>query len=232
MKIIIPEKYQKYQIFIWLAFSAIVTGATLFLIIIPQIAKVIELNKFISESQQRIDGLNKKANFLQQLDTTAYKDNINNTLITLPDEKAYPGAINQVEVLVSQAGLRIAALSVSGLGKSKEGFDTYQLNVNVVGDSNSVNNLIDSLKKGPRVMTIGSIDVTSSQLGIYQILLQISTYFQPQQTHLGSIDQPIVDLTAEEVIVLTKFNEVIKSIPNTIVRPDPSAPKGKVNPFL
>lgn len=222
--------WSKYQIYIWPLLGGGISIILLSVVIIPQLFKVIENNKKIKETKQKIELLDKKASDLKQINLADYKDKYSKLNIVLPAQVDVPSAISQIQSLAASSNTQIISFSVA-LPSSEAQVDNFSIKLEFKGSSGSIKNFIEQLKNAPRIMTINTIDMTTDKTGsVFDVTLDIHTYFQKQQTILSGVEDSISLLSDKDKEALLNIDKSVKSIP-IVSEETISGPKGKSNPF-
>lgn len=230
MKLNFPEKFNSIKIFIWPLLALVFTVILLLIVIIPQFSNIVITTNTIEEEKERVRKLNQKADALEQIDVALYQDHLTNTLFALPPEKDFPSAISQIQIIANQTNVRVSDLGVSVVSKVQSGHDSFLINLTIQGDIVAINDFLKAIRGGPRVMSINNLDFTQSQAEFYQVTLSVSTYFQPVQTNIGSVDAPIAQLSEDEINTLVQLNQLVEQT-NLVSVQTVTGPRGKPNPF-
>ncbi len=235
----IEELIRKYRFFGWPLLSIEVSLLLLIFLIIPQIIAFFNTNKLISDTQQRVNSLNTKAQTLASIKTDEYQSNLNLALAVLPENRDIPTAIGQVQTVVGESGLQLGSVSFagnssgganSGTAGSGSSAQSYEIKIEVLGSPNQLNALFSNFNNGPEIMKLNGLGITSSGKGLLDASLTLSSYYQGPPAVLGDVEKPIEGMTPQEIDLLTKIQ---KQVPPSIVTSSSInlPPRGKPNPF-
>lgn len=230
MKILALEKIKDYKIYLWPILAVMLTIVLVVFVIVPQTLNIITISDSISERKTQISQLNEKNNILRRIDVKLYQGYLNSTFEALPGDKDFTSAISQIQILANRSGISLLDLGISGIGKGT-GSSNFQLKVTVSGGLNDLNTFIDDLKVGPRIMTIQGIEFNQDSLDNSQANFTITAFFEPTQTSLGNLEQPVQPLTQEESEFLAELAQTLKTVPVVSAQSPPIGAKGKLNPF-
>lgn len=222
--------FLKYQAFILPGFSLAACFILLVLIILPNIDGLINSRKTLVETRQKIDLYNTKAQSLESVDTTLYKEYIKTSLLAIPMEQDIPGAVNQVKFLVSSSKLKLESIALGGVSSDRGKSGSLQVSISVSGDLSALKNFISKARELPRLMKITNFEFTASQDGRVQASLSLVAFHQPLITSIGSLDQPVSLISKTDTEILSKINTYKSSMPS-LSAPLVNVPKGKSNPF-
>ncbi|MBI3486398.1 type 4a pilus biogenesis protein PilO [Candidatus Daviesbacteria bacterium] len=227
----LPSGAERYQLLIWPLVGIGISILLLVLVIIPQLLRIWATNQKIETTKDKITTLNQKYDQLKRIDLNEYKQNLNEALIALPLDKDIPSGISQIQTVALNDQIQISGLIV-GSGTTTSNPASYQFKIEGVGSLDSVKKFIADIQKGPRVMSLDSVELSSGNKegSVYSVNLGITTYSQVQETKLGPLDQPVVNLNDKEIAVLTAIKQ---STQNTqiISQNGTTGAKGKSDPF-
>lgn len=227
----LPSGAERYQLLIWPLLGIGISILLLVLLIIPQLFRIWATNQKIAATKEKINSLTQKYDQLKKIDLSEYKQNLNESLIALPLDKDIPSAISQIQTVALNDQIQISGLLVGG-GTTTTTPASYQFKIEGVGNLESVKKFIADIQKGPRVMSLESVELSSGNKDstVYGVSLSITAYSQIQETKLGPLDQPVVSLNDREIAVLTAIKQTTQNI-SVISQATGSAVKGKSDPF-
>ncbi|MBI2021696.1 type 4a pilus biogenesis protein PilO [Candidatus Daviesbacteria bacterium] len=227
-KNIVPEKY---RIFILPVGSVLVCLILLIFVVIPQFIRYLTVNKTLEETKQKQTILSDKLNSLQQIDQNVYKENIDVALAALPDNQDVTGAVGQLLFLVSNNRLKLNALSFSNVTANTGKIQSFQIKMEIAGNTDTVKNFISQLAKIPRILKLDKIEVIGlRKSNDVQASMSMLAYFEELPKSIGEVEQPLPAFDEKDVNLLTKIKSAQRSTPITTVTVA-SGPKGKKDPF-
>jgi hypothetical protein len=145
----------------------------------------------------------------------------------LPTDKDYGSIIGLIQRIGADSGVSITNLSLSPvIGDKNIGF---AVKVEAVGLKQSINLMIASIEKSPRIMKLNSIDITASNAdGTVGASFVINALYAPAPQSLGSVDSELPKLTSHDEEVLATLASSSISLPSSASQ---LLPRGKSNPF-
>lgn len=220
--------YNTYRLYI---FPAVVAFSSIFLIIFaiyPQTIKLINNQKTAGQIMDKSRFLESKVSALESYNEEDLSHKLTIALSAFPPEKDFGNALGLIQQLVISSGFTITSISL-GNSQSKIGnSDSFSVSLDVKGNKALLQNLLDNLESSPRLLKIGTIDISSSQ--IYESLdvnLHLEVlYSLPPQT-AGESDSPIPELSQKDEEVLITLSRMNAAVP----KPNLQSPRGKSNPF-
>lgn len=223
----------RYKYYILPVVSILVSISLIIFLIVPQGSKLYKVSKTTQESDDKTSFLQKKLDLLQKVDATEYQSLIDTSLISLPEDKDYSGAINQIVTVVKNNNLRLDGMGISTVVTTIDNAQSYAIKIDVTGDINSIKNFMTAIKSGPRLMRVNSIEVTSSK-NASQVASSIGliVFYQETQKSLGSVDQPLVLPAEKDKDVINSLKTTTSGLvgsPTEVI--DTNIPKGKSDPF-
>lgn len=227
LKELLKNKYfVRYQILILPILSFFITAGLIFFVIIPQVGEFLSVRQGLQEANLKKEFLIQKAEVLENTNTNTFKDNIQTSLVALPEDRDIPQAIGQLLFLLNSNRLQLDDVKFSNSagddGKSK----SFQVTFDVTGSYSSVQSFLSGIKTTPRLMKINSIQVSSANNKV-QATLGVEVYYQPLPSIIGSVDQKLPQLTGKDLEVLAKYQAFVTQPINTSV----GGAKGKSDPF-
>lgn len=230
----LKEKFTKYKIIILPVLAIFICLILIVLVIFPHIFALSGTSKLLENTKNKHNALTKKLETLSQTDKTIYQDNVQATLVAMPQEKDIPGAVSQLLFLVGSSNLQLdeinlisAGLNVKPSGES----ESYQIGLGVTGDIDSLLGFMLKIKTIPRVMKITKLEVFGGRASNnVQATISLAVFFKAMPVNIGSIEQPIIPLTSSELERLSKIKSYKKVIP-VIIPEDVTGTKGKTDPF-
>lgn len=231
----LPRVLQKYQLYFWPAIGILISALLFLLFIMPQIFRIYEDNNKIEEIERRTSQLQAKAQVLNAINLSEYKDYFSKLAIILPPEAEVISAITQIQSVAIVTNVQISEI-VTSLPPNNDTGNSFAISLNISGNLQSINEFITRLKSAPRVITIKGIDLSSQKSkSDYLANFNISVYYQKPNTQLTSLEQEIVLLSESEKEKLQLIDQSIKSLPLPLLAASasgvPTGEVGKSNPF-
>jgi hypothetical protein len=233
----LTELIKKYQFFGLPLISVVIAGLLLIFVIFPQLITFFKTQGVISQTRQRAQALEAKATTLEAINTGDYQKNLDLVLSVLPANKDIPATIGQVQTLVTTSGLQLSSINFSTTGGAAaadtgdaSGAQSFQVKVDVTGNSQALKAFFTKLKDGTQVMKLNGLEVSTAKGGATQATLTILSYFQSPPSFLGDEEKPVTGLDAKEIDLLAKIQQQVTTQPiNSASAVLP--PRGKDNPF-
>lgn len=224
---------KKYQNLIVPVVAIVIGLVVLGLVIVPQGLKIPETNKQIDEVRKNINALNLKIGQLNGINLNQYKDDLNSSLVALPEEKDIPGAMTLVFNLLKNNGLTLNGISFGSEAPAAT-TSLFTIKVDVTGSKDSLTSFINQLKESPRVIKVDTLatSATASDTSM-QILIGLNTFFQPiPKTQELAIDKPVELPTQQNKDTLTTIKDYQARNGNLIIEATASGVQlGKPDPF-
>lgn len=227
--------YIKYKFFIWPLFSGLASLIILSFVIIPQFITFLNTQGKISDLSTRSDSLDVKAESLEHFDEENIKNNLKTVLTVLPTEQDVPKSMSILEALVQKSDLKL--VNTTYIATRKVGDKPkFQLNISVAGPISSIRNFLISLQDSPQVFQVESIAVQFRKSGMSNVEAEIpiSVFYEPVPKTIGSLDQPLKELSQDEENLLGRLSRLVPQTSNAISNPEASSssiPIGKSDPF-
>ncbi|MBI2011551.1 type 4a pilus biogenesis protein PilO [Candidatus Daviesbacteria bacterium] len=230
MKIEIPPGLEKYKFFLFPIIVTVFSVLILIFVIIPQIYNLFNLSSKMDETNKKITSLTQKINNLNQIDRDLYKVYIDQMLIALPFDKDIPQSLSQVQFAAASTNLQIVGLDVANESTAINGALSYSIQLEVIGTLSDLKRFFNRFDEAPRVIRLAGYELTTSKdSSVYSGSVKLTTFFSPQPTTLGAIDTPVEGLSAADITLLTKIEQLTEITP--IISVTGSTTPGKTNPF-
>lgn len=200
-----------YQLYLWPAMAIILVVLMFVYVIAPQTGKLIHASGTISETSKKAKALEAKASSLELLDEESLRNNLTLSLNVLPPEKDLISALNQIQFLTNSFSLTIKDIGFSN--SSSQESDNFLIHLSVEGTLAQVQGFSGVIKKAPILMTVESIDLSSTDLVTYSLLIGVKSYFLPLTSMIGSVESPVVSLTDKQSALIAKIKDQLKEIP-------------------
>lgn len=220
--------YNAYRLYI---FPAVVAFSSIFLIIFaiyPQTIKLIDNQKTAGDIMTKSKFLESKVSALESYDEEDLSRKLTIALNAFPSEKDFGNTLGLLQQLVAVSGFTITSISLGNSTNKIGNSDSFSINLEVKGNKALLQNLLDNLESAPRLLRIGTIDISSNK--VYETLsvvlgLQV-LYSLPPQT-AGEADSPLPELSQKDEEALITLSKISASIPKTNLQTS----RGKSNPF-
>lgn len=228
----LQEFYRKYKLIIWPAVVGVSCLLIAALIIVPQLLVYFNLRSEADGLSSRLGILQAKAQGLEQLNILDYNRDLDLAQAALPSEKQVPQALNMFQNLVTKSGLSLQNMKfISGDANLTTEY-SFQLGVTVLGDMNSVKRLLLSMQKAPRIFRLESVSVQAirTTTDIVEADVFLKVFYEPNSTNLGSVEQPIPQLSAADRQVLDDLANKVR-LSGSDSANFSSVPLGRSDPF-
>lgn len=223
------EAFLKYQPIIVPSFSVILCLILFFTFTLPQIFKIQSNQKQIGELQNKNDFYSEKLLALGKIEPQSYKENLSAALIALPDDRDIPGIIGLITQSVNASGLALEGITFAAPSAPTPNINNYQIRIQVSGGIEELKSFTEKIKQLPRVMKLSYVEISTSFGGNVESSLELTTYFQPLPSKIGSIDDPLSQLSESDIQSLQRLKNY--QTPLTQSTAEPSGPLGKPDPF-
>lgn len=231
LKILDNSFFKNHKFLIIPIFSILATLSLTIFVIIPNVAILKEVGSKEDELKQKNDFYKQKTEILQKIDQTNYKGYINTSLQAMPQDPDVPGALNQILFLLTSNNLQLDGINF-GLATETVTPNTsaFHIEVDVSGEATQVKNFIAGTKKIPRLMKVVKLDVSSLGESRIASTITLAVFYQILPQTIGGIDQPISELTEEDLATISNIKSLSKQLPPSQTQPV-NLPKGKQDPF-
>ncbi|MBI4037368.1 type 4a pilus biogenesis protein PilO [Candidatus Daviesbacteria bacterium] len=225
------ESYTRHKLLIWSVGSGLASVIILTLVIIPQFLSYLQIQNQISSIKDRSSSLEVKASELESFDSSAISKDLQVVFAVLPTSQDVPKTVTVLQTLVKNAGLELKSVSFTSAGKTADK-SSIQISLTVEGPINLVRNFLISLKDAPQVIQVESIGVQMQRMGGAATAdLPLSIYYEDAPKNIGSLDQPLPKLTADEEKLLNQLSNIAVPLTNYLDATASSVPLGKTDPF-
>ena len=221
----------------------VVSLIVLAFIVFPKYGEIKELKSANSELETRATSLESKVDVLSSLDASALEKQLAASGALLPSDKDVFILIRQIENAAASTGIVLSKVDVVpgsinaaggavgipevsevSLGSSAS---KVQVRLSITSGYASLLSFISKMYSGARVVNIEDITIGTSGDAQVRTAFSIDAYWQPLPVDLGSIEKPVLPLTASEVELLNKVGEEgVSSVPTV-----PEVPLGRNDLF-
>jgi Tfp pilus assembly protein PilO len=168
------------------------------------------LRNEISESEKTQKSLQEKISSLEQIGTNADEE-AQTLLAALPSTDSALNAVGQIQLQSFQLGVVIENLHSQASATSPgSGVNATQIDFDASGSYEAMLNLIKNLNSSLPITRFESILLKNDSPGTnssYHLTTTLYSYWSPLPSTIPAIDQPVVNLTDEEMSVLTDIGE-------------------------
>lgn len=199
----IKELLINYRGVIWPILIGVSDLLIIFLIIIPQVFQYFQSRIEYERSQNLLQRLEVKAEELQNLDNSSYKEYLKLVFAALPQERDIPEGMVTLQNIISRTGLSIEGTRVllTGTSEKKSGF---QISITVFGNAQNLSDLLINLSNSARIFRVESINAQSIKSGIQAEIL-ISTFYEQTPSTIGALEQSIPNLNEQDREILNRL---------------------------
>mgnify|MGYP001558324875 CR=1 FL=1 len=222
--------YLTYRLYLFPVAIAISSLILIFLIIIPQLGKLISNQKAEKALVNNLKFLEVKAQTLDSYDSNDLSNKVSYVLASFPQDKDFGNVIGLIQNLTIQSGFSLTTMTISTATNKTANAQSYSIELEVVGPKNLISILLSNIERSTRLMRVGSIEIrnTISQQTV-NISLSLDVLFAPTPASFGSIDSTLPDLSQKDQELLTTL---AKNFTPVFTSENVSLPsRGKANPF-
>lgn len=204
------EFYLKYKFFIWPITSGLASVVILVLLVIPQFLAFLNMRTEIQTTQERSGKLEVKAQGLQQFDGAAVQKSLNMTSAVLPTDRDVPQAASVLQDIVARSGVTLKSISYSASTKGEKG-NRFQLNISVLGQANTLRELMINLEDASRVFQVRSINVQFQYSGaMVEATIPLDVYYDKgDKSTVSSLDSDIPRLNEKQAQLLSRLAKIV-----------------------
>jgi Tfp pilus assembly protein PilO len=178
---------------------------SVFLVLIPRIKMILQLNLAVGEGEKRLSRLTTKAADLEGLDAVSLKERKDFSLKVVPQTKNVMDFMTLFSNLAQSSQVYLSSLEVSpgdistqsGTTTSQEGFEVLPFEVIVEGTRERILDFISLVEKSIPLMSVRSFKIAESGESV-RAQLRVESYVAPLPKNLGKIDSPLVKLSQED----------------------------------
>ena len=222
--------YQKNRIIIFPILVGISSLVLIFLVLIPQISKLISNNSSLTEVQKQSKFLEVKAQDLQDLDEIQLQKDLNLSLNALPSSKDYLEVIALIQSLLPQTDFSLQSLLFGQADSASSSKSYFTVKLELTGPKSSVNQLLTSIESTYRPMRVASIETSTPKQDspLTNTVILLNVYYSPLPTTLGSTQQPLPKLSDKDKELVSTLARFVTTTPATSVD---NTPRGRSDPF-
>lgn len=224
------ETFLKYQPVIIPSVIVVVCVILFFTFTLPQIFKIQANQKQLSELKQKNDFYSEKLLALGKIEPQSYRDNLSASLVALPDDRDIPGVIGLITQTVNASGMVLEAIAFAAPTAPTPNINNYQIRIQVTGGMPELKIFNEKIKQVPRVMKLSYVELSTSIGGKTDASLELTAYFQPLPSNIGSVDDPLSQLTQQDLQNLDRLKNYITPV-SIETSNQPAGPVGKSDPF-
>lgn len=226
----VAKFYLRYRLYIFPAIVVISSLILIFLIIIPQLSKLISSQKKQGELINNLKFLEVKAQALDSYDSNDLSNKVNYTLASFPQDKDYGNVIGLIQNLTVQSGFTITTMTIGTTTNKVANSQSYSIQLEAVGPKSLISIFLSNIESSTRLMRVGSIEVTNSlNQQAVNISLNLEVLFAPTPASFGSIDSTLPELSSKDEELLATL---AKNLPPAFTSTNTSLPsRGRANPF-
>lgn len=219
--------YQKYRLYI---FPAVVTLASLFLIIfaiIPQTFKLISNQKDEGDLRNKSQFLESKVEALESYDALDLSNKLQFALNAYPGSTDFGLVIGLLQQITVRSGFILTTISLGSVSANLNGSQSYELKMELAGVKPNLPILLNNLESSTRLIRVGSIDVsTRASEGKITVNLVVQVLYSAVPKTFGDTDSPLPEISQKDQELLTRLARTGVTQSSSV-----STPRGKANPF-
>lgn len=221
--------YKGYKDYIIPVAVIIVCVLLFFMVIVPQINGLLELQKQLKSEQVKLATLQKNLTALTNLDASILNSQYEISSSTLPVGKDFAGVINAVSIAAGKTGLAVGDYGfkvgeITKLQTDVTKFPFLQLSVNLLGDITGGSKFIAELQKIAPISEVISLSSSFNSISV-----TINFYYKTIPPINFNEEIPLQTLSAKNQAVLDKISSWSNVLADAPVIP--STTSGRVNPM-
>jgi len=195
----------RWRLFVIPLLTIFFTVVSVFLVLIPRVKMILQLNSQVRESEKRLGRLTAKAADLEGLDAVALKERRDFSLRVVPQTKNVMEFVTLFSNLAQNSQVYLSSLEVSpgdistqsGIVTSPEGLEILPFEVIVEGTRERILDFISQVEKSIPLMSVRLFKIAEGG-GAARAQLRAESYVAPLPKNLGKIDSPLVKLSQED----------------------------------
>ena len=224
--------YSSYKLFIFPAVVALSSLILIVLVILPQTLKLITNQKVGEDLLNKSQSLEVKAQTLESINEEDLSRNVRYALAVFPSDKDFGNVVGLIQKITSQTGFNIVSLNLGGNTAAKAGTQSFNVTLQLTGSRALLPSLLSALENAPRLMRVGSLEISSVAGGGAQVSLGLDVLYSPAPAEFGTVDSPLPKLSQKDEELLVRLARVgSQSVSGGASSGFVSTPRGKVNPF-
>lgn len=194
------------------------------------------LNSELTQNQQTEAALNLKLTSLQKI-TPQISDQSQTVTRALPPVNSSLDAVQAIQIQSLENSLALSNLrSESVANDASTNVNSTEIDFDAEGEYEKIANFIIQLKNSVPINRFDSLNIknlNANGANIYHLTVALFSYWSPLPSNIPAIDQPIVQLTPDENVLLTKIAALQQTVPENISNATSSSAVqlGKTNPF-
>jgi len=224
--------YQKYKLILFPLAVTLSSLVLIFLVITPQISRLLDTNRNIDQLSKKNAFLEAKAQELAVLDGEDLQTKLNLALLALPQETDFANLIGVILNLSSQAQFSLVSFQTDRVDpKTGSKASAYGVRLILSGPKETLETLLSDIEQNSRVMKVTSVEYTAVRSDEpIDVQLGIEVYYSSIPSSLGAVDTPLPKLSdKDETIIATLARNIQQSL--SVSQISVSGPRGKANPF-
>lgn len=231
------DKALKFYInFKFYIFPAVVALSCLILIIFviyPQAEKLISNQEVQDDLATRSEFLEAKAVFLEDINEEQLGAKLQYALTSYPTDRDFGNIIGIIRNTANENGFNVSGMTINPLRQENEAATLkYSVKIQAGGSKVLLTRFTKAIESQPRIMKIGSMEVTKSPQGdTVNVFLDIAVFYGSAPQSFGGVDTSLPNISQQDEELLATLASFIPAAPAVQTVPTPSSPRGKANPF-
>lgn len=232
--------YLNYKLHIFSLVVALSSLILIALVIYPQASKLLSNQALTGDIYKKSNILEAKVAALESYDQEDLNLKLRNVLNSFPVDKDLVNSVGSLQNLAAESGFNINSM-VIGLGSGKDGTQSYNIKLELLGPVTSLPIILSNIEGSPRLMRVSSIETTPGKdPQSATVSLQVDILYSSAPSGFGSTDSPLPELSDKDQEVLTRLARASGPIISQTSTPpsdqapvstQPLGPRGKENPF-
>lgn len=245
----VTKLFRQYREIIISAGVLITCVLGLLLGVIPLVQKTMTLRRESKDLSAEVEILKQKVAILQSVDEDAMKRDVQTLLSAVPSDKSISTVLGTLDGLTAKTGVSAGNFSLARLGSlatasaQRLTTDEKVVGSNIVPFTISISGSLDqiqaflatsiSVRRTFRVRTfnVAFQKTASGSASMASANVTMDAFYSPLPTTIGSVGQPLADLTGEERELVAKVAAIPLLIPPSSPLPPPAYGPAKADPF-
>lgn len=207
-------------------YKNIVVSAVIFIIIIvgimvgyfPAIQAIISMRTNAAEISKQLDVLRAKSQLLDSIDENTYKQYLQELALAVPTDKSLTSLFSTIDGLSEKTGVTFSDFTLSKPGsiatesakkqsneEKKVGSSFLPFTLTVTGTYEQIRKFVEASISVRRFFRIRSFSIVFTSAEVISVQMGMDAYYAPLPTNLGSSQQAIEPLNAQDEAVINKI---------------------------
>lgn len=233
---------------IWRLYRSFILSLSLLLVcvigllvgVLPVLRSSLDMVGIIQKLETRTSTLSAKQRFLQGLDESTTRKNLEILLSAVPSNKSLPTIFTTTDAVVAASGLSPIDMSITSPGSlateaaTKKTAEEKQIGVllqpftvTVEGTVDNFAAFLQNVITVRRLLRVKSFSATSTMRGTVQVHIDLDAFYNPLPKTLGGVNEPLPQASNEDDTMVSK----IAAYPGQSLTVGQVLETGRTNPF-